>query len=93
MNNNRTELEHHVLTHFESLPGWDFDAAVEVPEHILKENYDGYVNNKSDYATTPEEIELIDKFIEIVGEDIRGAWDFSAEGSRLVIQALETFGL
>jgi acyl-CoA reductase-like NAD-dependent aldehyde dehydrogenase len=87
----RTELELHVIDHFSNNGEWQ-DLPLDEEEHCLQEFYDAYKENKDAYASTPEEIELIDECIRIIGEDIEGT-DYTAENCKTVIEALEKFGL
>lgn len=87
----RTELELHVIDYFSKTPGWNENLDLE-ESYCLADFLSIYKKNKEIYASTPEEKELIDKFIEVVEADMEGA-DYTAEACNTVIKALETFGL
>jgi saccharopine dehydrogenase-like NADP-dependent oxidoreductase len=89
----RTELELHVIDHFSKQAEQSDWQELDPNEHCLQEFYHGYSENKSAYASTPEEIELIDDCIRILAADIEGSLDYNANDCATVIKALETFGL
>lgn len=92
---NCTELEHHIIDHFTGLPGWDDSGWIDMPEdeHCLQEFHHGWSEAKDAYASTPEEIELIDKAIAILAADIEGSFEYTSSGCLIIIKAMETFGL
>lgn len=88
----RTELENHIIDHFSKVSDWQ-DSALNENEHILTEFYESYTLNKDAFVETPEDEELIDEFVRIVGADIEGTYEFNAKDNATVIKALEKLGL
>jgi hypothetical protein len=92
-----TELELHLFQWFqENQPNEDFGIQ-DCDEHSLEEHIMGYEKARREennaYENTPEDTELMDKFLKIARADSEGQFEYSPVAFEIVINALTTFGL
>lgn len=94
---NRTELEMHVIQHFRDTKE-PLDIGSE--SHVLEEFLEGYKRKNPDgtytYAMGPDyekDVNILEKFAKIIQDDIDGTFNYNPEDCKLVIDAIEKFGL
>ena len=94
MKDNTTELEQHLVDHYRDTEDGFIDGIETKKDHFLSEFVDGYTRAPDAYASTPEELALLNDFLRIANADIEGSYEYNSNDFiNIVVKALDTFGL